>query len=86
MIKSDFGDEFTKKTDDVLVLVPPAIPPQTKQPPDPEKTEPISLNDEGLPEDILCPRCGTDLKLSKAERINRKFKCSQCNETFDVVD
>lgn len=39
-----------------------------------------------LPEEIQCPECGANLTLTEAERTERKFKCSACQETFSVKD
>jgi DNA-directed RNA polymerase subunit M/transcription elongation factor TFIIS len=52
----------------------------------PEKTNDLqrAQNEEILPEEILCPDCGADLKLSQQERIEWKFKCHACKETFVV--
>jgi predicted amidophosphoribosyltransferase len=37
-----------------------------------------------LPEEIQCPDCGASLKLNEQERIERKFACPICKETFMV--
>ncbi len=40
--------------------------------------------EEILPEEIECPGCGADLKLTEKERAERKFACLACKETFVV--
>ncbi|NUO81807.1 DUF2007 domain-containing protein [candidate division KSB1 bacterium] len=37
-----------------------------------------------LPEDVQCPNCGVELKLSEEERTRRQFTCSVCRESFTV--
>ncbi len=37
-----------------------------------------------LPEDVQCPNCGVELKLSEEERTHRQFTCSVCGESFTV--
>ncbi len=39
---------------------------------------------EILPQEIQCPDCGADLKLNEHERIEGKFACPVCKETFVV--
>lgn len=38
-----------------------------------------------LPEDVQCPNCGVELKLSEEERTRRQFTCSVCRESFTVA-
>ncbi len=37
-----------------------------------------------LPEEVQCPNCGVELKLSEEERTRRQFTCSVCSESFTV--
>lgn len=52
----------------------------------PEQTNDLqhSQKEEILPEEILCPDCGADLRLNQEERIEWKFSCHACKETFVV--
>jgi hypothetical protein len=43
-------------------------------------------NAQTLPEEILCPGCGTGLELDEKEIKEKMFTCPECKETFHVTD
>jgi DNA-directed RNA polymerase subunit RPC12/RpoP len=48
----------------------------------------LPLDEDLLPEATKCPACGVELELTGVERIERKFKCSECGTitTIEVTD
>ena len=44
------------------------------------------LNEKsGLPEDITCPSCGSELELSEDERESKKVHCPECEAFIDFA-
>ncbi len=44
------------------------------------------LDDESLPQKLICDYCNANIKLSESEQLNRTFQCSECGKRVNISE